>query len=231
MLLTPAPLPPLDLELDLGCATTPKLTPTQQRRLGPQAGTSLIEVLVSLMILVFSLLGVAAVQLKLSQYTQSAVARSQSSNVVTDIIEKMRANRSAALEGAYNAEFASTAAACAPANLLVRYGSQSGTNNANSSAGLAAAELVQLRNELACLLPAGDIRIAAGSVATPNNTNCSATLAAANNDNVVTLIVRYDDRKAEKTTAPTANATGTANVAGSAANGAVWRCFTEVVQL
>jgi type IV pilus assembly protein PilV len=190
-----------------------------------QRGVTMIEVLVALMILVFSLLGVAAVQLRLEQYTQSAIARSQSSNALTDIIEKMRTNRTAAVNTqSYNTEFAATAPVCSAPDLITRYADKTGLKDAANSAALASQELIQLQKELACMLPLGTMRIVTGqaTTATTASTNCSPALVNAAED-VLTIIVRYDDRKVDVEANQTAQSTGNSTP--------VYRCFTEVVQL
>ncbi|MDY7561921.1 type IV pilus modification protein PilV [Pseudomonas sp. 10B1] len=57
-----------------------------------QTGMTLIEVLVSLLIVAIGLLGAAAVQLNALKYTDSAMLHSHVSFVAHDIIERMRAN-------------------------------------------------------------------------------------------------------------------------------------------
>lgn len=183
-----------------------------------QTGFTIIEVLVALVVLTLGLLGIAATQLKLSQYVQAAGARSQSSNVVMDAIEKMRSNRNAAiLFGAYNTNFQTATPVCTPANAYTRYAATTSLNNPNGA--LAANEVAQLRAELACLLPAGDVQIITGSAVAPNNTSCNPTLIPSLPE-TVTIIIRYDDRKGSDNTAP--SATGSV---------ALMRCITEVVQL
>ncbi len=188
-----------------------------------QAGISLLEVLVALMVLVFSLLGVAAVQLRLEQFTQSAIARSQSSNAITDLIEKMRANRKVAIDTrSYDTDFSSTPAICNAPDLQVSYADLMTLNSAATPAQLAQAEVLQLKRELACLLPLGTLKVVSGQATTASNTSCTPTLIAAAPD-VMTIIVKYDDRKGDLNAAQAAQANGT--------QPPQYRCFTEVVQL
>lgn len=66
------------------------------------AGFSLIEVLVSVVILSIGLLGVAALQLAGLQYSQGAYQQSQATVAITDLIDRMRANPDLdAVSGAY----------------------------------------------------------------------------------------------------------------------------------
>ncbi|QJQ94283.1 MULTISPECIES: type IV pilus modification protein PilV [Halomonadaceae] len=67
-----------------------------------QRGVTLIEVLVAVLILSLGLLGVAAMQTKSLSMNHSAYMRSQANSMAYDVIDRMRANRGAALSGAYN---------------------------------------------------------------------------------------------------------------------------------
>lgn len=67
-----------------------------------QAGFTLIEVLVTLLILSVGLIGLAALQAKSLQYNQGSYLRSQANILAYDIIDRMRINRKRAQEGAYN---------------------------------------------------------------------------------------------------------------------------------
>ena len=67
-----------------------------------QRGISLIEVLVAVLILSLGLLGVAAMQNKSLSMNHSAYLRSQANIMAYDILDRMRANRSAAMNGAYD---------------------------------------------------------------------------------------------------------------------------------
>jgi type IV pilus assembly protein PilV len=66
------------------------------------AGFSMVEVLVSLLILSIGLLGMVALQARAIQENQGAYLRSQASIETYDILERMRANKAAAEAGAYN---------------------------------------------------------------------------------------------------------------------------------
>jgi type IV pilus assembly protein PilV len=67
-----------------------------------QRGVGLIEVLVALLVLSLGLLGVAAMQAAALRNNHSAAERSMAAMLSHSIIESMRANRAAALSGAYN---------------------------------------------------------------------------------------------------------------------------------
>ncbi|SHN14226.1 type IV pilus assembly protein PilV [Pseudomonas asturiensis] len=57
-----------------------------------QNGMTLIEVLVSVLILAIGLLGAAAIQLNALKYTDSATLRSQASFIAYDMMDRIRAN-------------------------------------------------------------------------------------------------------------------------------------------
>ncbi|OAX56949.1 hypothetical protein A6R73_11635 [Xanthomonas translucens pv. poae] len=72
---------------------------TNRRR---QVGVSLLEVLISVLILGVTLLGIAAMQARALSNGQSSFENSQMVIHTYSILEAMRANRSAATSGAYN---------------------------------------------------------------------------------------------------------------------------------
>jgi type IV pilus assembly protein PilV len=65
-------------------------------------GFTLVEMLVALVVLSIGLLGVAALQLTSLRSNHSSAMRSQATFLAYDIIDRMRANREAALAGEYN---------------------------------------------------------------------------------------------------------------------------------
>ncbi len=67
-----------------------------------QAGTTLIEVLITVILVSVGLLGLAGLQLTTVQNTNSAAERFEATTLARDILERMRANRQQALTGAYN---------------------------------------------------------------------------------------------------------------------------------
>jgi type IV pilus assembly protein PilV len=90
-------------------------TPIPARRLG--AGFSLIEVLVTLLILCVGLLGVAALQFRGLQYNHDAYMRSQITFLAFDIADRMRLNADnvAAYEGNYTVSTNPGSNPCNPA--------------------------------------------------------------------------------------------------------------------
>ncbi|WP_312368074.1 prepilin-type N-terminal cleavage/methylation domain-containing protein [Stenotrophomonas sp.] len=69
-----------------------------------QAGVSLIEVMVSVLVLGVALLGIAAMQATALRNGQSSLERSQIVAYTYSAIDAMRANRQEALAGAYNTD-------------------------------------------------------------------------------------------------------------------------------
>jgi type IV pilus assembly protein PilV len=67
-----------------------------------QSGLTLIEVLITLLILAIGFLGMASLQLNALRNNNSAYERSQASMLAYDIVDRMRANRDSALNGDYN---------------------------------------------------------------------------------------------------------------------------------
>lgn len=134
-----------------------------------QGGFTLLEVLVTMVILAIGLLGLAGLQATSLRFNQSSYLRSQATNLAYDMVDRMRANRNAALPssgtGAYdNQALASPPPACAPGTAL------SGT--------VAAKDITAWRNALACTLPRGT-----GSIAR-NGAN-------------FTIIVQWDDTRGQ----------------------------------
>jgi len=67
-----------------------------------QSGTTLIEVLITVILVSVGLLGLAGLQLTTVQNTNSAAERFEASILARDILERMRANRQQALNGEYD---------------------------------------------------------------------------------------------------------------------------------
>ena len=78
-----------------------KLIGANQRHGKLQRGTSLIEVLVSILILAVGGLGAAVLQLNGLKYNGTAMLRSQATFFAYQITDSMRANRTAALSSAH----------------------------------------------------------------------------------------------------------------------------------
>lgn len=70
-----------------------------------QQGATLIEVLIAVVVLSIGLLGLAGLQVTSVQSNHSAYQRSQASLLASDLADRMRANRDAALGNAYLMDF------------------------------------------------------------------------------------------------------------------------------
>lgn len=72
------------------------------------AGFTLLEVMVALVIFSIGLLGLASLQGQSVQFSHSAYLKSQATFYAYDVLDKMRANRIVALAGNYNATISTT---------------------------------------------------------------------------------------------------------------------------
>jgi len=77
-----------------------------------QRGFSMVEVLVSLLVISLGLLGLAALQSTSMKSTHSAYLRTQATQYAHDILDRMRANREAARAGAYDLALGDAAPVC-----------------------------------------------------------------------------------------------------------------------
>lgn len=110
-----------------------------------QRGATLVEVLVTLLILCIGLLGVAALQIQALRANHGATLRSQATVLSHDIADRMRANRTAALAGAYDVAIGAV---------------PTGTT-------LSDLDLASWKESLAAILPSGDGAVVfAGGIAT-----------------------------------------------------------------
>lgn len=67
-----------------------------------QQGLSLLEIMISVLVLSIGILGMATLQLQALKSNQSALTRTEATQYAYMINDMMRANRSAALNGQYN---------------------------------------------------------------------------------------------------------------------------------
>ena len=111
-----------------------------------EAGMTLVEVLVALVVLSVGLLGIAAMQAVGLRSMQSAGSRSQATLLAYDIVDRMRANRTRATDGEYDIDF------------------EADLEDAN-------ADVVDWKGRLAAALPAGD-----GSIATAGAAPTTVTI-------------------------------------------------------
>ena len=136
-----------------------------------QKGFTLLEVLVTLVIVSFGLLGIAGIIANSIKVNQSSYARSQASWLANDIIDRMRANRIAA-------EVDSS-----PYNLTLVAAPPGG-------ATISATDLTQWRTALASTLPGG-----MGSVQIADGLNRRVTVVVQWNDQRATGAATADNRQ------------------------------------
>ena len=133
-----------------------------------QTGMTLIEVLVSVLILAIGLLGAAAIQLNALKYTDSATISSQASFIAYDMMDRIRAN----VDGN------------GPTNVLANYTLGSIANApAGTQTNARDQDLADFRTNITQLLPSGT-----GSIAV---NQADVTRPAE-----VTIIVGWDDTRA-----------------------------------
>lgn len=132
------------------------------------SGFTLLEVLITLTIMSIGLLGLAKMQLNSIKFTYSAYIRSQALFLANDIFERMRANRTMAINGAYDTAFGMVVSN--PPNCVT---------STCTPAQMATYDLAQWKSDLALLLPSGDGEI------TP--------IVSGGTENIFTISVHFDD--------------------------------------
>ena len=133
-------------------------------------GVSLIEVLVTLVITSVGLLGVAALQLSTVRNNYDAYVRSQAAVLASDILDRMRANREAALSN--------------PSPYTVTFGTPTGAGTQ------AAADIGDWKSTLRTQLANGDGAITVTPIAAPSGPGVASPRA------IVTITVQWGEREA-----------------------------------
>lgn len=108
------------------------------------SGFSLLETLVALLVLSIGLLGLASLQAATVRFNHDAYLRSQATSLAYDLADRMRANRTAAIDGFYDVANFPDPAEC----------------GATGGATVAELDVSQWQSALACSLPAGAGRVA-----------------------------------------------------------------------
>jgi type IV pilus assembly protein PilV len=114
-----------------------------------QHGTSLLEVLITILVIAFGLLGLAGLQATSLKNNNTAYYRSQATMAVYDVVDRMRANRPAALLGNYNIAIGSTP----------------------SGSSVASTDLIEWKQNIAQAIPAGN-----GSISVDINGNVTIVI-------------------------------------------------------
>jgi type IV pilus assembly protein PilV len=117
----------------------------------PQAGFSLIEVLVAILVVALGILTMIAMQINSTKLTKTSEIRAMSSLLVSDLADRMRANRVGLLAGRYS----TTESADAPAVY-----NECAKDTANCSPeDMARQDLSDWLNNIRQSLPAGTARV------------------------------------------------------------------------
>lgn len=111
-----------------------------------QQGFSLIEILVTVVVLSVGLLGLAGLQATSVRFNHSAYLRSQATSLAYDIADRMRVNRQAALNNNYTGSVTRTC-----------------QSNVALAGTVAAQDIAAWGNALACALPLGRGNIVRGA--------------------------------------------------------------------
>ena len=126
------------------------------------AGFSLIEVLIALVILSIGLLGIAAMVSESLKSKDSSYYRTQALDLASEIVDRMRANRTNALASAYDAATYGTVPGTAPAGYC-----KGTANPCTNATDMASADMAEWQHEIGALLPAFPSGTpAAGSIST-----------------------------------------------------------------
>lgn len=132
--------------------STPKSARQEQR------GFSLIEVLVTLMLVAFALLGIAGLQAYSMRVNKGGQLRTQAVFLAADLAERMEANKAGAIAGSYVLAQSSTAPAASTAC----------TSGACSSDGLASYDLAEWQNMISAALPQSSWKVERTTVGNPS---------------------------------------------------------------
>lgn len=132
-----------------------------------QAGTTLIEVLVSLLVLSFGMLGMAGVQAVSLRGNQAAYFRTVATTVSVDIVERMHANKVGVDDGDYDDAAGAATASCF-------------TTAGCTAAQMAAQDILDWSATVAALLPLGTSVVCLDSTPTDGTAAANACDGAGN---------------------------------------------------
>ena len=109
------------------------------------AGLTLVEVLIALLVMSVGILGLATLQTSSINFNAEANRRTQATILAYEMADRMRANRPAALGGAYTIAIQNPIPACAPPSI---------------AGNVATQDISAWRSSLVCRLPSGTGSIA-----------------------------------------------------------------------
>ena len=152
-----------------------------RRSVADQKGMTLIEVLVTLILVSVGLLGVAALQLASLRNNEESYMRSQASVLAADILDRMRANSIAFRAGDYDVSFSTPeeeTAEEAPAEETPAEETEESEGEEEATDSAASRDIAAWQTELARLLPNGTGQIESDG-------------------NIATITIRWSERPAE----------------------------------
>jgi len=140
-----------------------------------QRGFTLMEVLVSMVVLSIGLLGLAGLQLNGLKNTNSSYQRSQASLLASEMIDRIRANRAGMVAGSYDNLYASAAGGTSASNPVA---DPNCITNGCSTAELAQYDAFLWQETLSSTLPSGQGRVTGGGA-----------------NSIFTITVMWDDER------------------------------------
>lgn len=144
-----------------------------------QWGTTLMEVLVSMLVLSFGLLGMAGVQSVSLRNNQAAYYRTQATMLASDIIERMRANKIGVDNDAYDDVAGGATAACF-------------TTAGCTPNQMAAQDIITWDTAVAAALPGG---VGVVCLDSTGNDGTAAAMACDGVGNIYAVKVFWDDNR------------------------------------
>jgi len=149
-----------------------------------QSGFTMLEVLISMVIIAFGLLGVAGLQVFALKNNQSATFRSTATMLAADMTDRIKANVGGAIDGAYNAPslatYGTAIAGCTAAGC--------------TTAELAQNDLFEWQQRIAVSLPAGAGIVCLDSTPHDGETSTAPECDNSGETNYVVKIWWSDDR-------------------------------------
>lgn len=156
----------------------------------PQSGFTLVEVLVSALVIAIGLVGVAALQALALKNNQSTFMRSQATALAYDLADRMRANVSGADAGAYDPAAAAIDTSC-------------NTNSGCAPDVLAEHDLAEWNASIAANLPAGQGYVCIDS--TPDDGTGPGDAQCDNSGSQFSIKIWWDDDRDGTTSVTTTN--------------------------
>ena len=153
-------------------------------RLHSESGFTLLEVLISMVIIAFGLLGVAGLQAFALKNNQSATFRSTATVLAADLVDRVKANVGGSIDGGYNAPN------------IGAYGTQVAGCGATgcTTAELAQNDLFEWQQRIAVSLPAGVGIVCLDSTPHDGTTSADPQCDNTGETNYVVKIWWTDDR-------------------------------------